>query len=286
VTYVTDQGFLIPTLVSAGQVRRQVSDIADVVVAVTGLSQEDYGPVAAVISDLGLVPIHMDHLSLPEGAHWNAGHVPISSLGRFFLPAYLPARYRHVVYIDGDTQITGDVRPLVLYDVPEGFVAVAPDCGWMRRYAWLFKEEYLRGLGLRNPADYFNAGVLAFARPTLESTMREAMDFFLANSTLCRFHDQSALNAVMRDRKLWLSPRYNFLAPYRDTGLERIFEPVIRHFNGPEQALEAAGIADGRHLCGRLRRTGADLSRADPLPRADNRLAPQAGAKAGSGDAA
>jgi hypothetical protein len=229
---VADRGFLIPTLVSAEQMHRQVSGIADVVVAVLGLSEDEYDIVAAVMTDMNLRPIRMESVDLPEGTRWSEGHVPASSLGRLILPDYLPQDYRHIVYIDGDTQIVGDVRPLVSLDVPDGFVAAAPDCAWMQRFAGRLPESYLAGLGLGSRADYFNAGVLAFRRETFDAAMPEALEFFLTRSEQCRYRDQSALNAVMRGHRLPLSPRYNFLSDYCDSGLGKVFAPVIWHFAG------------------------------------------------------
>jgi hypothetical protein len=260
VVYVADSGFLLPTLVSAEQMQRQVADIADVVVALTGLPADAYGSVAAILADLNLKALRMDDVELPAGTGWAAGHVPASSLGRLHLPGYLPRSYRNIVYIDGDTQIVGDVRPLVLLDVPAGHVAAAPDCGWMKRFRTRFPEGYLSGLGIPDPAGYFNAGVLAFGRETFDSAMEEALDFFLTRSELCRYHDQSALNAVMRHRRLPLSPRYNFLSDYRETGLEKKFDPVIRHFAGVYKPWRVTGSPIGDGFLG----TYADMLRRYP----------------------
>jgi hypothetical protein len=261
VVYVADRDFLLPTLVSAEQMQRQVSDIADVVVALLGLPGEVYDRVAAVLADLSLRSVRMNQVDLPDGTSWSGGHVPASSLGRLLLPACLPRDYRNVVYVDGDTQIVGDVRPLVRLDVPEGHVAAAPDCGWMKRFRNRFPDGYLPGLGIADPADYFNAGVLAFGRATFDSAMEEALGFFLAHSDLCRYHDQSALNAVMRHRRLSLSPRYNFLSDYRDTGLEKVFDPVIRHFAGVYKPWRVTGSPIGDAFLGPY----ADMLRRYPV---------------------
>jgi lipopolysaccharide biosynthesis glycosyltransferase len=261
VVYVADRGFLIPTLVSAEQMHRQVSDIADVVVAVLGLPADEYRVASEIMTDLKLQPIRMESVDLPAGTRWSDGHVPASSLGRLLLPRYLPRDYRHIIYIDGDTQIVGDVRPLIKLTVPEDYVAAAPDCGWMKRFAGRFPEGYLPGLGIDDPADYFNAGVLAFGRETFDTAMEEALGYFLAHSERCRYHDQSALNAVMRHRRLALSPRYNFLSDYRDTGLEMVFDPVIRHFAGVLKPWRVTGSPIGDAFLG----TYVDMVRRFPV---------------------
>jgi hypothetical protein len=250
VTYVADRDFLLPTLVSAEQVQRQVAGFADVVVALLGLSDAEVDAIGPVMADLKLVSIRMERFDPPGGRTWVADHVPTSTLGRFLLPQHLPRHYRHIVYIDGDTQIVGDVRPLVLLDVPEGHVAAAPDCAWMQRLAWRLPESYLAALGIGKAADYFNAGVLAFTRDTFDAAMPEALDFLLGNPDRCRYGDQSALNAVMRGRRLRLSPRYNFLADYRDTGLESLFDPVIRHFAGIYKPWKVVGSPIGDAFVG------------------------------------
>jgi lipopolysaccharide biosynthesis glycosyltransferase len=261
VVYITDAGFLIPSLVSAEQVLRQVAGTADVLIALAGMSDAEMDRIEPVIADLHLRAIRMDDIALPKDVSWLLPHVTATSLGRFYLPRYLPSRYRSIVYIDGDTQVVGDIVPLVELDVPSGLVAAAPDCAWVTAARWRFEGSYLERLGVSDPAQYVNTGVLAFARDTLDRVMPEALGYFLANSEACRFVDQSALNAVMRGKLFPLSPRYNFLTDYHEWAVQRLFDPVILHFAGHLKPWKVAGWPLGDRYFG----TYADMLRRYPV---------------------
>ena len=103
-----------------------------------------------------------------------------------------------------------------------------------------FTRDYLRGLGLERQDGYFNAGVLAADRKTWCTITSEALAFFKANVEACKFHDQSALNAVAGRRRIRLDPRWNFQTLFRYWHLEDQIQPAIYHFtqtfkpwNGP-----------------------------------------------------
>jgi lipopolysaccharide biosynthesis glycosyltransferase len=230
IVYVTDPGYLWPSLVSGEQALRQVSDVSDVVIALTGFTDAEYSVVSGVIDALGLRPLRIPDIELPPETEWKPSYLSRAALGRLVIPDFLDSRYRHVIYIDGDTQIVGDVRPLVTLDVPEGRIAAAPSAAWL--HPQRFPEGYIRRLGIEDPLTYFNSGVLALERSTFDKVMPEAMSFFLKNSERCLFYDQSALNAVMNQQRFVLSPRYNFFPTYFAHGVDLDFDPVIVHFVG------------------------------------------------------
>jgi len=233
VVYTTDPGFLVPSLVSACEVRDQVATLADIVVAVSGLEDEAATALGPIASALGLKLIALDDMTLGEGVHFNRTHVTPATLLRFRLGSVLDARYRHIVYLDGDTRITGDIRPLIRHTVAPGKILSANDSVWLGYHLRnRYHHDYLRGLGIRSASDYFNAGVLALRRETLDARFPEALAFFLANSTACRFHDQSALNATFLGQREILSPRYNFVSDYVPLDVFDDVAPAIVHFTG------------------------------------------------------
>lgn len=245
VVYVTDQGFLVPTVVSALQVKAQVGDVADVVVALTEISADKLEPLFRLGKRLGLIFCTVPQAEI-EGATFRKAHVPVASLARLLLPEVLDPRYRQVVYLDGDTQIQGDIRPLVMFDTPPGKVAAAPDALWLGfATRKRFPATYLQGLGVTSPQDYFNAGVMALERGTLDTMFPKALQFFRENSIACLYHDQSALNAVFAGNRVRLSPRYNFISDYSFLGLIEEAKPVLVHFTGPTKPWLHAGFPWG-----------------------------------------
>ena len=237
--YVTDDGFALPTVASALAVRRKVPlDRADVRIFATGMD-------AATVQRLRsfLRPRHVEVDELPAALFsdfqhrlFNKTHVPISALGRFFMLDCVPDLYDRILYLDGDTWPLGD--PAALLDAPlaAGSVAAAEDP------CFFFKGEvgatgdairsYHGGLGLAPRSGYFNSGVLLADAATWRRVAAEAFQFFRDNTALCRYHDQSALNAVLGARRTRLSPRWNFASSYYDWGVPREPPPHVVHFCG------------------------------------------------------
>ena len=237
VAYVTDPGYMLPTLVSACQLAdahpKRDFDIAIFTVEVDAVL---LSRIETEFAAYRFAFIAIDSASyMPSGSlYFREGHVPRAALGRLVLSQYIPAQYEHIVYIDGDTQICGDLSALIDFDVPHGHIGAVSETFFLERPS-ADRSRYLAAIGLERPADYFNSGVLAFRNSTWKALGREALDFYLANPTVCEFHDQSALNAVCAGRRVSLPPAYNFHTGYAELFLTGGSYPRIVHFTGREK---------------------------------------------------
>jgi lipopolysaccharide biosynthesis glycosyltransferase len=237
VAYVTDPGYLLPSLISACQLSDADGDrTADIAIFTVSVPQEVVARLQSALSRYRFQFIPIDEKAyLPSDPdHFRQGHVPAAALGRLVLSQYVPARYDHIVYVDGDTQVLGDVSPLLAYDVPEGMIAAVSEAFFLEKPS-AHRAQYLDGLGLDDPEHYFNSGVLAFRKSTWAQVGPEALEFFFRNPVLCEFHDQSALNAVCRDRRVRLDPAFNFHTGFAELSVERAHPPRIVHFTGREK---------------------------------------------------
>jgi lipopolysaccharide biosynthesis glycosyltransferase len=240
VIFTTDSGFLMPTMSVIDQLVAQpkVTELADLIVYLVDIQPDQKHALEDSFGHLpvSFVDIPPELLSLPDDISFNGTHVPRSTLARLSLGALIPDRYDHILYLDGDIQLLGDISPLVAHEVGEGKIASVNEAVWMYQgdggTYWSSMRDYLAGLGLSSPLDYFNAGVLAFQRQTWRTKSDEARRFFIENSSLCRFHDQSALNAVFHGKREVLSPRYNYISGYADLDLTDRLKPRIVHFTG------------------------------------------------------
>jgi lipopolysaccharide biosynthesis glycosyltransferase len=165
------------------------------------------------------------------------GHMTPATYRRLFLPAVLPEHYERILYLDSDLAV---VRPglnrlteLPLEDAP---LAAAIDMIFLKDFenGPLTAEfrAYRAGLGLPLDAHYFNAGVLLIDRANWRRlrVTEKALAFLRENSERCLFHDQSALNAVLQDQWLSLSPRYNFMGDFLLLDVQAEIAPVLLHF--------------------------------------------------------
>lgn len=236
IVYVTDAGFLMPSLFSASQLADKTTacDVADVFVILVGVDPPD--ALGSAFADLGIRFLSLDQETFwRKDVFFNRTHVPVASLGRLAMQDVLPESYEHVLYLDGDTYIADDIRPLVEHTVAPGKIAAANDCSWLSKGQlgsfWRRHVSYCRSLGLSDPSSYFNAGVLAFRTSTWREMAPRALEFFEAKSELCNYHDQSALNAVFKDCREVLSPMWNYQSSYAELG-GRDVRPHILHFTG------------------------------------------------------
>jgi lipopolysaccharide biosynthesis glycosyltransferase len=237
VCYVADLNFLIGALVSLRSFRQFVpASAAEVYVFYL-----DPDPVVAkrVQIALGkfsatLVPLDMKSQIDLSDKSWNRTHVPHSALGRFYIEPHLPAHIERILYIDGDTLFVRDPGKLVEFVPPVDGFAAAEDIGYFARNDWgRFGDEtraYLAGLGIDGSKGYFNSGLLLAGRRAWRSVVADAAAFFDKHSDRCKYHDQSALNAVVGARRVRLSPVWNFQTPFCYWNIREQLQPCIYHF--------------------------------------------------------
>ncbi len=243
VVFVTDAGFLMPSLVAACQVscQPQVMACADIFLLLVDLDEGLERSLAAEFSGRKLNFLRLDSKLFEPGTgtFFNPAHISRTALGRLVLHEVLPPSYRHVIYLDGDVQIIGDIAPLVMHDVKPGCIAAANDFLWLRQGRvggyWRRHRQYLQDIGVDRPADYFNSGVIAFELDTWREMAPRALEYFQEFSGACRYHDQSALNHVFFDRREMISPVYNFATDFSLLGLAPETKPRILHFTGMEK---------------------------------------------------
>lgn len=109
-----------------------------------------------------------------------------------------------------------------------------------------FSRERIRALGVRDPGDFFNSGVLLMNLRQLRASEPAFTDFLAdpGHRALLLFADQDVFNAVLpRAMRLPLHPRWNLQVPHLELPLrwlpgdrnaltEARMSPAIVHFNG------------------------------------------------------
>ena len=235
--FVTDGGYLAPSLLAAKQLLRQgISDLADILIYTIDVDEAVTDRLAREIGHrlLGFVPLHSRAFVPPDGTSFHRNHVPVAALARLTLEPEIPQQYRNIIYLDGDIQVVGDISPLVQYRVPDGKILAGRGSAWLDphdEYA-MQPPGYLDALGGVAPDDYFNSGVLAFNRDTWSSQGPLALELFVRNADTFFRHDQSALNSAFRESVHYFSPAYNFHAIYASAYAAKIVQPKIIHFTG------------------------------------------------------
>lgn len=166
------------------------------------------------------------------------GHISAATMLRFAALEELGGAYERVIYLDGDVfQSWGSLADLLAVDLQGNSVAAVRDkLQWPGGKRWM--ERYIRKLGRSCGVDdlaYLNGGVLLIDGPAYVAAeiSRKAIAFFIAQPDLCKFGDQSALNAVLAGRWCELSPGWNWQASRKVLGLTAGRRPRLIHFVGP-----------------------------------------------------
>jgi lipopolysaccharide biosynthesis glycosyltransferase len=258
VVFVTDRGFLVPSLVAAMQLvdfghLRQ----ADIVIYTIDLDDRVVSSLRAKYENRIRFEALAAQTFMPsETVDFFANHVPKAALARLALHDVIDKRYEDVIYLDGDIQVVRPITRLLDYSVPEGRILAGRGSAWLDKYSPHAKatpDGYLESLGGVAPEDYFNSGVLAFRRSTWEVEAPRALAFFMERSGICIRHDQSALNAVFLGRVMHFSPAYNFHGAYSRLFLQNAYAPAMIHFTGPDKPWKSQAVPWGGQFIGKYR---------------------------------
>lgn len=242
VFYTTDSGFAVPTLVSIASLRRwQSARNLTVNVLLLGMSSAEIRAFEELSADLAikLHTIGIDVLSEFDNANFNRTHVPYSALARFLIPSFARRNeMSDVLYLDGDTWFAQDPKDLLELPAPESSLLASEDQSYF--YADDFGptgnvvRSYFKDIGVDRSRGYFNSGVIKCRAREWEDLSAECLSFLRSNLAICRYHDQSALNAVAGKSRTRLSPIWNFQTPYWSWKVSQIQEPRLLHFVGPK----------------------------------------------------
>ena len=215
IAYVTDENYLFPTAVSALQARRAASASTDVVIVFTERFRH-HDEALDFCNSAGLIVVDGSQLLAERFAKIDRSdfqaRITIAAMGRLLLSDLLPRHYRQVIYIDGDTQIVGDLAPLEELIVQPGKLVAAMDY-----------TSIIEAAQTGQKSGYFNSGVLKF--DPADWIGPAAFEYFIRHGG--HLHDQGALNSVAGDAGIFISNRWNFPRQFLHL-LDK--HPTIIHF--------------------------------------------------------
>lgn len=259
VTYICDDRYLYPTLISAFSLLEQRPRDIVLRLFLTGdPSPASERRIDALRAAFPGATIKVDPLSMPAGVT-TQGHVSPATYARLSLPSLLTGP---TLYLDGDTLVRGDVAPVFAPDPENRPVAAVRDAGMIRarhgargasRKPGRQLAELDRLGDLVDRENYVNAGVLFLDLPRMRELGLDAIFGDLDAATRLkrdnglRYHDQNWVNHVFKGQFRFLDPVWNALWGNRFSG-GRAFPPNLR-------AAYAASRRDPQinHFTGKLR---------------------------------
>ena len=242
ISYVVDENYLFPTLVSASQVRQHFkSEHNDIIIVCLAEPSGKTDTASEIASSLGITLL-VRPLSAIDNMH--------PTYGRLFIHSLIPASYERVIYIDGDTQIMGSLEPLIKVDIPTGkFLAVRDSAGMFARSSdgWMRATQADRDrAGLtRSYDDYFNAGVLVFNRSDWKTLSELTLDAIQRKEGGFKFADQDSMNAAIGEQCIFIPNTWNFPGFFIGTPCETAARPIIYHFMSNPRPWTHSGLPWG-----------------------------------------
>ena len=224
--YIVNQGYLLPTLLSARQARAAVGiDVADVIVFCVGARNPSSSVYEAAYVESGIQFYFIPSILIED--------LPIM-FARFFLHKFLDPKYESVLYIDGDTQIAGCLDPLLTAIVEPGTFLAARDpmSILLDNKSYKKNTSYLQSIGIGpNMAKlYCNSGVIRLNLPDWKEISERVMRLSAARGHSFKFPDQDPLNIAFGETYQTMSYKWNFPIFFWGLGFQDQISPKILHF--------------------------------------------------------
>lgn len=181
------------------------------------------------------------------------GHFTIETWFRLLMPELLET-YQKVLYLDADMIVMDDVAKLYATDV-NGFLLAAakdPDTAGLYNGFEPYKKRYMdKELGLKNPYNYFQAGVILFNLAAFRKKFSSAEMLKVASSKRFELLDQDVLNILAEDKVKFIDMAWNVMYDWKFERRSKIISlapkelsnaydaahaaPKIIHYAGPEK---------------------------------------------------
>ncbi len=140
-------------------------------------------------------------------------HISVETYYRFLIQKVLPG-YDKVLYLDSDLIVQGDVSELYAMEMGDNLIAAARDIDYLGNLNMNDGErmEYTREvLGLKNPYDYFQAGVLVLNTAEMRRLYPFQKWLEIAAEPKYIYDDQDILNAHCQGRVVYLDNAWNVM---------------------------------------------------------------------------
>lgn len=149
-------------------------------------------------------------------------HISVATYYRLFVAEILPEEITKVLYLDCDIVVAQSLRDLWSTDITDYLAGVVIDSGY-------FDNQRNERVGIFVAEHYFNGGVLLINVDywRKNNVWKQCVCFINDNKENLRSHDQDVLNAILKERVLYLPIIYNFqdfffFQPYFDKYSEKV----------------------------------------------------------------
>jgi lipopolysaccharide biosynthesis glycosyltransferase len=152
------------------------------------------------------------------------GQFSVETYFRLFIPEVLKS-YSKVLYLDSDLIVNADLRELYNTDLAGYILGACRDPDFMGQYNGFspdFKPYVDDQLGIKNPYDYFQAGVVLINVDAMRDEIPTADLVKLATSRKWRWLDQDVLNFLAQGKVFFLDNEWNVMHDNQDFRVSKV----------------------------------------------------------------
>lgn len=242
ITYAPDDKYVNQTIVSmVSALQNNKSHEIEFIIMYSSLTDESVKKLNAIGANVRFLKMDESMFSSLPLSNW----VTIQAWFRIKLPDMCEDLDK-ILYLDCDTLVLGDLGELFNTNLEGKFLAGVKDIWGVNRY--------VERLGMQSPI-YLNSGMLLFNCDYCrrEKFFEKIVDFANNNEKIIEFCDQDSINKVVDEKKVVLSPKYNFMdtwwrngyyeysGEYEEEYLDAFKNAVIAHCTGPKPAFKGCG---------------------------------------------
>ena len=212
IVLITDSRYTPPTMVAMSSAIKNKcpNSIYNFYIVAENITPQDAN---ALMTQKELAPDTVNITLIPQ----EEPDLPYENMQRFLQykvgmhKIYLPTILKNidkVIYMDGDTLVLKDLRPLFDTDVSDVYAAVAKDGIYYR-----FPKE-MAEMGLDKRGFYFNSGVMLYnlKLQRQDNIVNKLVEYIKTHTDF--YGDQDVLNVVFGDKLKLMSYRYNCISTF------------------------------------------------------------------------
>ncbi len=221
IVYITDSNYILPTKISIASMLENCKEehvcIHIIAIDIHEEQMKSLLRIGKIHNNIKIIIHNFSNEFLDLGL--NHSYVSKAALYKFKIPEIF-SDIDTILYIDGDTLLHSNFLSIFDFDISEYYLAAVQDMIQVVDNKWNKRLQHEK---------YFNSGVMLLNLKKLrEEKISEKLINYKKNDTENSFMDQNALNVILGNDVLWISPSFNFLTAYK----ERFSKDEIRKFYG------------------------------------------------------
>jgi len=234
IVYITDDKYFVNTCVSIVSVLKTCTGDVHIYVCVNKEEFTQYYLADCMLNqyeNIDLVEVDINSIN-DLSINGNSSYVSATALIKFWLPSIF-SDFNKILYLDGDTIVQNDLSQLYEQNLGDNFVAAVMDP--------LVQHSHVDILGIEE-SKYFNSGVMLLNLEEMRKNDVTKQLIGYKENGYNVFMDQDALNVVLKERKLLLPIKFNFLTTLTDAYTLSELRSLCNIYESHESILQSMHI--------------------------------------------